>query len=191
MADSATIEREKHTKQLKRKIECWRELILSLNSILLWEQSWYPALILGITTTIFLLIWTLEPTVLTIISVSLLVLALIDYIVPPITSFLSPANNWTGQKEKELDEICQNLSALILQLQSLWKLMLQTRKDRPNFYCAGIIICLMLCIWIGNTVNNLLLFYIAVNAILLMPGLRHKKRPMAVINYVRDFVKQS
>ena len=41
-------------KQLKRRMECWREVILPLNSILLWERSWYPGLILGITTIIFL-----------------------------------------------------------------------------------------------------------------------------------------
>ncbi|XP_076761065.1 ADP-ribosylation factor-like 6 interacting protein 1 [Xylocopa sonorina] len=188
MADSGAIEREKHMKQLKRRMECWRELILPLNSILLWERSWYPGLILGITTTIFFLIWMLEPAILTIISISLLILALIDYIVPPIISLLSPVNKWTGQKEKKLNEICQNLSLIILQCQSLWKLMLQTRTDRPNVYYAGIITCLLVCIWIGSTVNNLLLLYMAVNALLLMPGLRHKRRAMTVISYVRDTV---
>ena len=47
-------------KQLKRRMECWREVILPLNSILLWERSWYPGLILGITTTIFLLVKMLK-----------------------------------------------------------------------------------------------------------------------------------
>lgn len=78
------------------------------------------------------LIWMLEPAILTIISVSLLILALVDYLVPPVSSLLSPVNKWTGQKEKKLNEICQNLSIIILQLQSLWKLMLKTRNDRPN-----------------------------------------------------------
>lgn len=186
MADSAAIEREKHMKQLKRRMECWREVILPLNSILLWERSWYPGLILGITTTIFFLIWMLEPAILTIISVSLLILALVDYLVPPVSSLLSPVNKWTGQKEKKLNEICQNLSIIILQLQSLWKLMLKTRNDRPNVYYAGIITCLIICIWIGSTINNLLLFYITVNILLLTPGFRYKGRAMSVISYVRE-----
>lgn len=74
----------------------------------------------------------LEPAILTIISVTLLVLALVDYLVPPVSSWLSPVNKWTGQKEKKLNEICQNLSVIILQLQNLWKLMLKIRNDRPN-----------------------------------------------------------
>lgn len=30
-------------------------------------------------------------------------------------------------------------------------------------YYAGIITCLIICIWIGSTINNLLLFYITGN----------------------------
>lgn len=191
MTDSAGTEREKHMKQLKRRMECWREVILPLNSILLWERSWYPGLIVGITSTIFFLIWVLEPALLTIISVSLLVLALIDYLVTPLASFLCAVNSWTGQKEKKLNEICQNLSVTILQLQNLWRSMLQTRNDRPNIYYAGIITCLVICIWIGNTINNLLIFYIAVNVILLLPGLRHKGRAMSAIAFVHDYVSHA
>ncbi|OAD58703.1 ADP-ribosylation factor-like protein 6-interacting protein 1, partial [Eufriesea mexicana] len=176
---------EKHMKQLKRRMECWREVILPLNSILLWERYWYPGLIVGITNIIFFFIWMLEPAILTIISVSLLILALIDYLVPPVLSLLSPANKWTGQKERKLNEICQNLSVIILQLQNLWKLMLKTRNDRPHVYYAGIITCLIVCIWIGSTVNNLLLFYIAVNTLLLLPGFRHNGRALSFISYVR------
>ncbi|XP_054006667.1 ADP-ribosylation factor-like protein 6-interacting protein 1 [Hylaeus anthracinus] len=191
MTDSAGTEREKYMKQLKRKMECWREVILPLNSILLWERSWDPGLILGITSTIFFLIWVLEPALLTIISVSLLVLALIDYLVTPLASFLCTVNSWTGQKEKKLNEICQNLSVTILQLQNLWRSMLQMRNDRPNIYYAGIITCLIICIWIGSTINNLLLFYIAVNVILLTPGLRHKGRAMSAIAFVHDYVSHA
>ncbi|XP_043261913.1 ADP-ribosylation factor-like protein 6-interacting protein 1 isoform X2 [Colletes gigas] len=181
MSDSAGIEREKHMKQLKRLMEWCREAILLLNSILLWERSWYPGLIVGTTSTIFFLIWVLEPALLTIISVSLLVLALVDYLVSPLTALL--CSSWTGQKERKLNEICQNLSVTLLQLQNLWRSMLQ--------YYVGLIVCLTICIWVGNAINNLLLFYIAVNAILLMPGLRRKGRAMLSISFVRDYVSHA
>ncbi|XP_076675767.1 ADP-ribosylation factor-like 6 interacting protein 1 [Andrena cerasifolii] len=191
MTDSTTVEREKHMKQLKRSMECWREVILPLNSILLWEKSWYPGLIFGVTSTIFFLIWMLEPALLRIISVSLLVLALVDYLVPPLTGFLCTFNPWTGQKEKKLNEICQNLSATILQLQSLWRIMLNTRNDRPNVYYATIISCLVVCIWIGNTINNLLLLYLAVTVILLMPGFRHKVRSTPFLTFLPDYLSEA
>lgn len=170
-------------KQLKRKMECWREIILPLNSILLWERSWHPGLIVGLITMIFCIIWILEPTLLTMISVCLLIFALVDYLVPILTSILCNAQNWTGQKEKKLIEVCQNLSTTILQIQGAWTFISKIRHDRPNIYYSATILCLILVAWIGNAVNNLLLFYIIVNAILLTPGFKHKGRARWAVRY--------
>lgn len=41
-------------KNLKRKLEPLREVVIEANSILLWEKSWYPGVIFGATTVIFL-----------------------------------------------------------------------------------------------------------------------------------------
>ncbi|XP_011256077.1 ADP-ribosylation factor-like protein 6-interacting protein 1 [Camponotus floridanus] len=183
MTDDGTIEKEKHMKQLKRKMECWREIILPLNSILLWERSWHPGLIVGLVTIIFCVIWILEPTLLTMISICLLIFALVDYLVPILTSILCNAQSWTGQKEKKLIEVCQNLSIAILQIQGTWTCISKIRHDRPNIYYGATILCLILFAWIGNTVNNLLLLYIIVNATLLTPGFRHKGRARWAVRY--------
>lgn len=45
---------DKRVKQLKRELEGWREVILTLNSVLLWERNWYPGMLIGVTTTFFL-----------------------------------------------------------------------------------------------------------------------------------------
>ncbi|KAL6421528.1 hypothetical protein ACFW04_014287 [Cataglyphis niger] len=163
MTDDGMIEKEKHMKQLKRKMECWREIILPLNSILLWERSWHPGLIVGFVTMIFCVIWILEPTLLTMISVCLLIFALVDYLAPILISILCNIQNWTGQKEKKLIEICQNLSNIILQIQGAWTCISKIRHDRPNIYYSATILCLILFAWIGNAVNNLLLLYIMGN----------------------------
>lgn len=173
-------------------MEAWREIILPLNSILLWERSWYPGLIFGITTSIFLMIWMMEPALLTLISISLLLwlvcLFLIDHITQIMIFFnLSNSRNWTGQKEKKFNEICQNLSITILQLQHAWRSIVQTRNDRPNIYYGITTICLILLAWIGNTIDNLFLLYVAVNTILLIPGLRHKGHAMSVVRSALDY----
>lgn len=41
-------------KSLKRRLENWRELLVSLYSVLMWSKPWYPALIVGTITLIFL-----------------------------------------------------------------------------------------------------------------------------------------
>lgn len=131
------------------------------------------------------MIWMLEPALLTLISLSLLVLALVDYFVPTIISIFCTADSWTGQKEKKLNEICHNLSEAILRSQSLWTSVVTMRNSRPNLvsfyrrrylyklfvnsysviysllqYYGTIMIFLVFFAWLGNTINNLLLSYI-------------------------------
>ncbi|XP_008559270.2 ADP-ribosylation factor-like protein 6-interacting protein 1, partial [Microplitis demolitor] len=158
------------------KMECWREIILPLNSILLWEKSWYPGLIFGATSLIFFMIWMMEPAFLTIVSMTLLLLALADYLVPIVASTFISSSAWNGQKERKLDEICQSVSEILLQAQAIWKFILNARSNRPNFYYGSITLCLSLLAWIGNVVNNLLLIYLTLMVVLLLPGLRHKGR---------------
>ncbi|KAL0117282.1 hypothetical protein PUN28_010259 [Cardiocondyla obscurior] len=184
MTDDGTVDKEKHMKQLKRKMECWREIILPLNSVLLWERSWHPGLIVGLVTVIFCTVWILEPALLTMISICLLIFALVDYLVPILTSVLCNAQSWTGQKEKKLIEICQNLSTTMLQVQGIWASMSKVRQNRPNIYYSTTILFLILFAWIGNTVNNLLLLYIIVIAILLTPGFKHKGRARWAVKYL-------
>ncbi|XP_011706381.1 PREDICTED: ADP-ribosylation factor-like protein 6-interacting protein 1 [Wasmannia auropunctata] len=186
MTDDGTVEKEKHMKQLKRRMECWREIILPLNSILLWECRWHPVLIIGFVNVIFSTIWILEPALLTMISVCLLVFALVDYLVPILTSVLCNAQSWTGQKEKKLIEICQNLSSTILQMQCAWTSISKIRHDRPNIYYSATILFLILFAWLGSTINNLLLLYTIVLTVLLMPGLRHKGRARLALKHLYD-----
>ncbi|XP_043274274.1 ADP-ribosylation factor-like protein 6-interacting protein 1 [Venturia canescens] len=184
MPDNATTEKDKHMKQLKRRMECWREIVLHINSILLWEKSWYPGLILGLTTSIALFVWILEPAFLTIIALCLATCALIDYLVPIVAPKFVSSSAWNGQKERKFDEICQTLSAAILYMDKEWKFLLNARNNRPHTYYWTITICLLILAWIGNTVNNLLLIYLTVNCILLIPGLHHKCGGENAVMYV-------
>lgn len=184
MTEISSAEKEKYTKHLKRQMDGWREMIIPINSILLWERSWHPGFLFGLSSIIFLSIWILEPAVLTLISISLLMGALIDYFVFTISPSFFSTNSWTGQKERKLDEICQNLSVTILGLQSTWKSLLQMRNNRPNFYYGSLITILLFISWIGNTINNLFLFYIIVTILLLSPGLKHEHRAQSVIKSI-------
>ncbi|XP_011308910.1 ADP-ribosylation factor-like protein 6-interacting protein 1 [Fopius arisanus] len=183
-------EKEKCMKQLKRRMEAWREVVLPINSVMLWEKTWYPGLILGVTTTLFLFIWMLEPAFVTIISISLLLAALIDYLVPVLSSTFISSSAWTGQKEKKLEEICQNLSEIIIQGQNARKYLLNARSSRPMIYYGSITLGLSLLAWLGNIVNNLLLMYLIVNTILLLPGLKHKGRVQSGLKHAYKYLLQ-
>lgn len=79
------------------------------------------------------MIWMMEPAFLTIVSMTLLLLALADYLVPIVASTFISSSAWNGQKERKLDEICQSVSEILLQAQAIWKFILNARSNRPNF----------------------------------------------------------
>lgn len=96
-------------KQLKRRLEGWREMVILINSILIWKKKWYPGLIVGITSTLFIILYTANPSVLTTVAICGLALTLFDYFVPLISSTMCPSDSWTTNKEKQLDLICQEI----------------------------------------------------------------------------------
>jgi hypothetical protein len=166
-------EQDKRVKQLKRELEGWREVILPLNSVLLWEKSWYPGLLVGITTTFFLLFWYLGPSVLTTVSVIGLIATLVDYLVPTLTASVCHPENWTGIKERKLEEICRELANAQTQAAYKWAVFYDMRHSRPKMYYLTVVSSLLFLAWLGNMVNNLLLTYLTVTTAVLLPGMKH------------------
>ena len=44
------------TEHIKEMMKEWREIVLPLHSILIWRQNFYPSLIVGLVTALFLLV---------------------------------------------------------------------------------------------------------------------------------------
>nr|CAD7392733.1 unnamed protein product [Timema cristinae] len=156
----ASAYQDKRVKELKRELEGWREVILPLNSVILWENNLYPGLLAGVTTALFLLFWLLDPSLLTTVSVIGLVAALVDYLVPTLTASLSHPESWTGAKERKLEDICRALAIAEHQGFSYCKTFYDMRNTRPKMYYLSVIVSLVFLAWLGNTVNNLLLTYL-------------------------------
>ncbi|XP_044732698.1 ADP-ribosylation factor-like protein 6-interacting protein 1 [Chrysoperla carnea] len=169
MADTILVEQEKQVKKFKRDFEGWRELILTLNSVLLWEKQWYPAVIGVLNTSIFLIFWIWDPSVLTTISIFMLVANLADCLVPKLISTVYQSN-WTGAKEKQFEQICKSLTNVCFEVKGLlWKCR-ELKSSKPKMYYTCIIAGLIILAWIGNEVNNLLLTYLIFNMVLFAPG---------------------
>nr|ABF51240.1 ADP-ribosylation factor-like 6 interacting protein isoform 2 [Bombyx mori] len=58
---SSTVQdQEQQVRKVKRTLEGWRVALLSLKSVILWEQQWHPCAIVGSMTIMYLLIWLLD-----------------------------------------------------------------------------------------------------------------------------------
>lgn len=110
--------------KLVHSLQGWGEIILPTRSVLLWEKNWHPAAIAGgkrsafsppganvcVTgsTVFFLVLYLLDPSVLTAFSVLGLTLVVSDYIVPALTTRLvDSAEFWTPANEKAFSELCR------------------------------------------------------------------------------------
>ncbi|KAK9743700.1 hypothetical protein QE152_g8361 [Popillia japonica] len=157
--------------RLKSSIKHWREIILPVSSVLLWEKSWHPCALIGGTTMVFMSIWLLDPSLLTAVSIIGLTVTISDYVVPLLTASMMKGDMWSEKKEKQLDEICTILLKYYNTLINRATTFCELRTVKPKLYYSCTIITLMVLAWIGNNINNLFLTYLFIIAILLFPGM--------------------
>jgi len=175
--------------QLKQQLRDWRQLVVKLHSVLIWETSEAcPLALWTLVSTIFFLIWYLETSVLTTLSVVGIVASVIDYGLPILNHQLFDPKKWSASDESKLDKICEELYDNWTVITTAYDKWQQTKSANPKLYYAVVLSSLLLLSWIGNVVHNLLLTYLLVLSIVLFPGLKHRgivdKYSSLVLSYV-------
>lgn len=164
-------ESESQIRKLRLSMEDYRELILNINSLLLWEKQWHPTAILTGCTVLFTLLWLSDPTVLTIISSIGLLLTIGDYVLPTVVASIFKNDNWNAHKQNEYEEICTNIVLYKTKFELLVTSYYRMRVTNSKMYFTLTILALSILTWIGSAVNNLLLSYLFVVMVLLLPGM--------------------
>lgn len=85
-------------------------MILTINSVLLWEKEWYAGLIASLNTGLFLTFWIWDPSVISTIATILLSLNIAEFVVPKLIASIYNTDAWTGAKEKQFEEICRTIA---------------------------------------------------------------------------------
>lgn len=164
---------ETQIRKLKLSLEPYRELILQINEILFWEKQWHSTALLAGTSIIFTIIWLCNPNVLTILSLLGLIVTVGDYVLPIALSSLFKADIWTGEKQKEFEEVCTNIVLYKTKTELLVSSYCRMRVTNPKLYFSITIFTLCLLTWLGGTVDNLFLTYLAVTFLIMLPGMQH------------------
>ncbi|KAK8761867.1 hypothetical protein V5799_026864 [Amblyomma americanum] len=168
-----TSQEQEHAKKLRLKLEGWREVVLPLNSVLLWSQPYYPGCIFGAVTAIFLILWYMEPSLLTTFSLIGMLACLLDYTVPLLLAQLCSPDKWTSQHERQLHDICLEMAHAWHSVQGAWATVKKAKQDKPKAYVVAVLISLLLVAWIGNAFDNLFLTYLIVLFLAMIPGMKH------------------
>ncbi|NP_001040353.1 ADP-ribosylation factor-like 6 interacting protein [Bombyx mori] len=170
---SSTVQdQEQQVRKVKRTLEGWRVALLSLKSVILWEQQWHPCAIVGSMTIMYLLIWLLDLNTLASIAIVGLILNFVDFMVPVICNQLYGSSSWTGQHEKTFEEICRSIvisyNKLVIYIHSFYSL----RDTSPFMYYTISISTLCTVAWISSSINNIFLLYLLSTVVLLWPGIQ-------------------
>lgn len=94
---------------MKHDLESFREIILIIHSVLKWEKNFYPGVIFGIISTYFAFLWYLDFSVLTLISLILLIVTIVDYGYPIISKTIFKPEKWTGTDERKFETAIHEL----------------------------------------------------------------------------------
>ena len=97
-----------------------------------------------------------------------------DYLGPKIINQVYGVDSWTPSKERQFDEVCENVVLGMDKLESLWNLLREARSSKPVFHFVGTLMFFFSLAALGNRINNFFLAYLVTNFALLMPGLYKK-----------------
>lgn len=194
MMDNAkyTSQEQDQAKKLRLKLEGWREVVLPLHSVLLWNQPYYPGCIFGAVTTVFVLLWYMEPSLLTTFSLIGMLVSLLDYLVPLLLAQLCSPDKWTSQHERKLHDICLEAVHAWQSVVNACASLKKAKQDKPKAYVVAVLISLLLMAWIGNAFDNLFLTYLIVLFLAMTPGMKHhgifKKYFSATVLTIRNLI---
>lgn len=169
---------------MKHELEPWREVLLQVNSLLKWDQKFYPAIIFAINTFIFLVLWYLDMPLLTAWAMVLFVAVGIDFVYPIVSKIVVKSSNWTGDNEKVFEEVCMELCEVRNKIHAAYNKVFVPKEERTTCYMIAMVGSLLGMAWIGANIDNLLLSYLVALFLSMYPGLLKN----GIVSLVKDKV---
>jgi len=173
-------------------VDDWREVVILGDSVLGWDVDWYPAVTSGSVTLIYLLVWYMDLSLLTLISLLGLFITLADYLGPRVLDKIF--TDWTPDKDKKLEKSIKSLTFVSRLTNGLISSFLSLRTSNPMTHFTIVCTTLLTTAYIGSLVSGLLLSYLAVMVLLMIPGLHRRglldKYCSSLTDKVKEMVKR-
>lgn len=101
-----------------------------MSSVLKWEKKFYPGVIFGVISFLFVILWYVNLSLLTLVSVIGLIAVVVDYGFPIVSKMIFKPENWTGAQEKSYEEVCEELSNVKLKVCGLTKHLCVPKEEK-------------------------------------------------------------
>lgn len=80
--------------RIRDLLDDWKEILVQVKRVVDWEEPFHPAALFGVVSLLFLVLWYVEPTFLSFLSLFFLILTIADYLLPYVVPRLFPAEAW-------------------------------------------------------------------------------------------------
>jgi len=157
--------------RVKSCLESWREVVIIMDSVLAWEKDWYPAVTAGSLTMFYLILFWLSPSMLTLLSTMGLLITMLDYLGPKLMDKLYSSAEWTGEKEKKLDNVCKSVVSTSLLVSTCYTSFSSMRTTSPMTHFSITTCSLLVLAYLGSLVSGVFLSYITLMVVMMLPGL--------------------
>lgn len=145
-----------------------------MHSVFIWSQPHHAPVLAASVSALFLLIWILNTSILTTISVIGIILTIADYTVPLLSTSLIDSSKFGPAEETVYENVCSEIALTWFTLQSFWNQWTDLKEKRPVVHSFLLLTSLLMMAYIGNSVDNLFLLYLITLLTVLFPGLRHQ-----------------
>ncbi|XP_038065029.1 ADP-ribosylation factor-like protein 6-interacting protein 1 [Patiria miniata] len=160
---------------LEQSLHEWRYILLHADGWLRWERENQPLIMAAAVTVFFTMLWWLEPSVLTTLSLLVMLICLADYLGPTVFhSYLCPPTEWTAEHQRQYQQVCISLLRTKDSVVNGYQWLKNMKEEKPKQYFILVVVVLAVIAFIGNLIPNLCLAYFLAVFLVLLPGLQQR-----------------
>jgi len=174
---------------VKAKLQPWREITLLVNQLLLWEKPFFPAVIAGVTTFLYLVLYCMDLSNLTLFPLLGVLILVADFGVPFVTPKVFDPAKWTSSQEQEFEKICGCISRASQELSKACTSVCEAKDKSPKLFFVATLTVLLSLSWIGSWLNGIFAAWVISLAVLMLPGLKKNGALDKVIQMVMSKTK--
>ncbi|XP_011678974.1 ADP-ribosylation factor-like protein 6-interacting protein 1 isoform X3 [Strongylocentrotus purpuratus] len=149
----------------------WKHIIVRADAWLQWDEDSYPYIMCAAITVFYILIWLIQPSILTTVSLIIMTVCLLDFMVPSVFKEYFKKQAWSEFKQRRYEKCCSKLLNTQKMFMSTGRWILNLREKKPKYYFLGASVTLLTIAFVGNSIHGLFLAYLSTIFLALFPGL--------------------
>lgn len=184
--------KEARVTRVRLTLDDWKEVLVAGKRVLDWEQPYHPGVIFGGVTLYFLVVFCwLEPSMTTLLSLTLLKLTIADYLMPFVAPKIFPMENWGSLQEHEFNVICEAIVNARKDVEEIVQRVYSFKGQRPRVYLTMTVGVFLLTAWIGSSFGDTFICYGLALFALLYPGAKKNGIVETYFAKILDVLKEN